>query len=197
MLCLWDASMSGSAGMTTAANHISPRHTLTSHCAAVKALAWSPWNRHTLASGGGTADKTIKLWNAATGSCLNSVDTGSQVCALQWSDQRKELLSSHGFSDNQLVLWKYPAMTKVKEFRGHTSRVLHMAKSPDGTCVCSASADETLRFWDIFGSKETRLSRGSLSGMYSPRRSTGEGAETSTTPAYRVPMTLNMQSFIR
>ena len=40
--------------------------------------------------------------------------------------------------------------TKVKEFRGHSSRVLHMAKSPLSGTVVSAGADETLRFWDIF-----------------------------------------------
>jgi cell division cycle protein 20 (cofactor of APC complex) len=41
-------------------------------------------------------------------------------------------------------------MAKVKEFEGHTSRVLHMACSPDGGTVVSAAGDETLRFWDIF-----------------------------------------------
>lgn len=35
--------------------------------------------RRILASGGGTADRTIKFWNTSTGSLLNSVDTGSQV----------------------------------------------------------------------------------------------------------------------
>ena len=54
-----------------------------------------------------------------------------------------------GFSHNQLVLWKYPSMVKVAELTGHTSRVLHMAQSPDGQTVVTAAADETLRFWKI------------------------------------------------
>ena len=33
---------------------------------------------------------------------------------------------------------------------GHMSRVLHLAQSPDGVTVCSAAADETLRFWKCF-----------------------------------------------
>lgn len=37
-----------------------------------------------------------------------------QVCALQWSRHEKEILSSHGFSQNQLCLWKYPSMAKVR-----------------------------------------------------------------------------------
>ena len=91
----------------------------------------------------------IRFWDARTGSCLNEVDTHSQVCALQWSQHDKELVSSHGYSHNQVILWKYPSMVKIAELTGHTSRVLHMAQSPDGTTVVTAAADETLRFWKI------------------------------------------------
>ena len=63
-----------------------------------------------------------------------------------------QLNSSHGYAENQLCLWKYPTMTKLKELRGHSARVLHMASSPGGNLVCSAAADETLRFWNIFNS---------------------------------------------
>ena len=35
-----------------------------------------------------------------------------QVCALQWSVHDKELVSSHGYSHNQLILWKYPSMVR-------------------------------------------------------------------------------------
>ena len=41
-------------------------------------------------------------------------------------------------------------MRKIAELKGHTSRVLHLALSPDGTTVASAAADETLRFWKVF-----------------------------------------------
>ena len=140
-LRLWDC--------TTLSNS-TPRYTLTDHQAAVKALAWSPHERNLLASGGGTADRTIKFWNTQTGALLNSIETGSQVCALQWNPHEKEILSSHGFARNQLSLWKYPMMSKIKDLEGHTSRVIHLATSPDGCSVVSAAADETLRFWDVF-----------------------------------------------
>ncbi|RYY86078.1 hypothetical protein EON63_06405 [archaeon] len=38
----------------------------------------------------------------------------------------------------------------MQELRGHTQRVLCLAKSPDQRTICSASPDETLRFWDIW-----------------------------------------------
>lgn len=152
LLCLWDAAMSNTAngqGLQES-NKFSPRHKINQHQAAVKAVSWCPWLKNTLASGGGTADRTIRIWNTANGSNIKTVDTGSQVCSIQWSDTYRELVSSHGFSDNQLILWKYPTMTKIRDFRGHTSRVLQLAKSPDGGTICSASADETIRFWEIF-----------------------------------------------
>lgn len=155
-LCLWDAAISQrSSSQRRILQDISettqPRLLLTQHKAAVKALDWCPFNRGLLASGGGSADRTIKFWNTTSGSLMQSVDTGSQVCSLIWSKHQKEICSSHGFSENQLILWKYPSMTKVQEFKSHTARVLNMEMSPDGRSVVSVGADETLRFWDIFG----------------------------------------------
>lgn len=165
-LCLFDAAMSGRQSSSRrfggdsqqqSLDH-APRLTLKQHKAAVKALDWCPFHRGLLASGGGTADRTIKFWNSASGAMLNSVDTGSQVCSLVWSRHQRELCSSHGYSENQLILWKYPSMTKIKELTGHTARVLNMDISPDGASIVSAGADETLRFWNIFDTPTTQKS---------------------------------------
>ncbi|KAG6690558.1 hypothetical protein I3842_10G021300 [Carya illinoinensis] len=148
LLYIWDRSVAASNAPTQWL------HRLEEHSAAVKALAWCPFQGNLLASGGGGGDHSIKFWNTHTGACLNSVNTGSQVCALLWNKNERELLSSHGFSQNQLILWKYPSMVKMAELTGHTSRVLYMAQSPDGCTVASAAGDETLRFWNVFGTPE-------------------------------------------
>jgi cell division cycle 20-like protein 1, cofactor of APC complex len=57
----------------------------TDHLAAVKAMAWSPHQHGLLVSGGGTADRTIKVRNTLTGTTQNSYDVGSQVCNLMFS----------------------------------------------------------------------------------------------------------------
>lgn len=56
-----------------------PLHVFNAHQAAVKALAWCPWQPGVLASGGGTADRCIRIWNANSGTLLNTTDTKSQV----------------------------------------------------------------------------------------------------------------------
>lgn len=160
-LCIWELTSP------------SPLQEIQEHVAAVKALAWCPWKPNLLASGGGTTDRQIKLWDSVSGSCLGSTETGSQVCALEWNTHDKELLSAHGHSQNQLTLWKYGDMGKIGEFHGHTGRVLGMSQSPDGTTVVSAGADETLRFWSVFATsvkttyKGTRDSPGNgMTGGY-------------------------------
>ncbi|CAH9110977.1 unnamed protein product [Cuscuta europaea] len=153
---IWDRSLTSSSSSSSAGGLL---HRFDEHTAAVKALAWCPFQRNLLASGGGGGDRCIKLWNTQTGSCVNSVDTGSQVCALLWNKNERELLSAHGFTQNQLTLWKYPSMVKMAELRGHTSRVLYMAQSPDGCTVASAAGDETLRFWNVFGTPEVAAAK--------------------------------------
>lgn len=122
----------------------------TGHQAAVKAIGWSPHQHGILASGGGTADRSIRFWNTVTNSALNVVDTGSQVCNLVWSKTANELVSTHGYSLNQIIVWKYPQMNKIATLTGHTYRVLYLAMSPDGQSIVTGAGDETLRFWNVF-----------------------------------------------
>jgi len=127
-----------------------PTLRLTEHTAAVKAIAWSPHQSGLLVSGGGTADRCIRFWNTTNGHQLNSVDTGSQVyffpiffhwdiwsilkqenistslmhdmqvCNLVWSKNVNELVSTHGYSQNQIMVWKYPSLAKVLCFDNST-----------------------------------------------------------------------------
>ncbi|VEU37528.1 unnamed protein product [Pseudo-nitzschia multistriata] len=131
-------------------NPSAPVHRFTDHTAAVKAIAWSPHQHGLLASGGGTADRCIRFWNTLSGSALNCVDTGSQVCNLAWSQNCNEIVSTHGYSLNQIVVWRYPSLSKVVTLTGHTYRVLYLAMSPDGSTIVTGAGDETLRFWQVF-----------------------------------------------
>lgn len=67
-----------------------------------------------------------------------------------FSKNVNELVSTHGFSDNAIVVWKYPSMRKLTTLTGHLLRVLYLAMSPDGESIVTGAGDETLRFWKIF-----------------------------------------------
>ena len=127
-----------------------PLYKFSDHNAAIKAIAWSPHQRGLLASGGGTADRRIRFRNTLNGTLIQEVDTGSQVCNLAWSKNTNELVSTHGFSQNQIVVWKYPSLTQVVSLTGHTYRVLYLAMSPDGQVIVTGAGDETIRFWHAF-----------------------------------------------
>lgn len=135
------------------------------HTAAVKAIAWSPHQRNLLASGGGTADRKIMFHNTATGALINEIDTGSQVCNLAWSKNSNEIVSTHGYSQNQIVVWKYPSMTQVVSLTGHTYRVLYLAMSPDGRVCVTGAGDETLRFWNCFPRRDKGSGMGEVESL--------------------------------
>ena len=120
------------------------------HIAAVKAIAWSPHQHNILASGGGTADRTIRFWNTNTFEQIFKIDTGSQVCNLVFSKSSNELVSTHGYSLNQINVWKLPNMQKIATLTGHSFRVLYLSLSPDGQSIVTGAGDKTLKFWNIF-----------------------------------------------
>ena len=120
------------------------------HLAAVKAIAWSPHQHNILASGGGTADRTIRFWNTTNFEQILKVDTGSQVCNLVFSKSTNEIVSTHGYSLNQINVWKFPNMQKIKTLTGHSFRVLYLSLSPDGQSIVTGAGDKTLKLWNIF-----------------------------------------------
>jgi cell division cycle protein 20 (cofactor of APC complex) len=142
MVSIWDAR-----------SLIAPKFTKTNHRAAVKAVAWCPWQSNLLATGGGSNDRQIYFWNTTTGARINHIPTDSQVTSLRWSTHYKEIVSTGGFPDNSLSIWSYPTGVKNMEVPAHESRVLHSCLSPDGQMLATAAADESLKFWKIFEKK--------------------------------------------
>ena len=76
LIYIWDASKMSSSNFLYRFND---------HSAAVKALAWCPYQSDVLASGGGTKDGCIKIWNTQKGTCINSIDTKAQASYIIFS----------------------------------------------------------------------------------------------------------------
>ena len=129
-----------------------PKFTKSNHSAAVKALAWCPWS-NVLATGGGSSDRYIHMFNTTTGSRLSSFQGEAQVTSLTWAQHNKEIVSTSG---NQLSVFGYAAQTglsKIVDIPAHESRILCSSISPDGSSLATVSSDECLKFWKVFEAK--------------------------------------------
>ena len=119
------------------------------HKAAVKAIAWSERSRGLLATGAGTADRCIRVWNTNEKTLVDFKDTSSQICNIAFSKLEDELITTHGFSQNEICVWRLKGLKKVASLTGHSSRVLYLAMDPRGEHIVTGAGDETLRFWNL------------------------------------------------
>ena len=119
------------------------------HKAAVKALGWSEKHYNLLATGAGTADRHLRLWDLNKKELVYEKDTGSQICNLVFSKLENEIITTHGFSNNEINIWNLKGLENVSKLGGHSSRVLYLALSPEGRYIVTGAGDETLRFWDL------------------------------------------------
>ena len=112
---------------------------------AASSMAFSPDGKR-IVSGG---DKTVRLWDAATGKPIGQPLTGPMglVYSATFSPDGRRIVS--GSSDNTVRLWNADTGQPVGQpLTGHTDTVFSVAFSPDGTRIVSGSADNTVRVWD-------------------------------------------------
>ncbi len=123
------------------------------HLAGVKALQWMPGSSFLL-SGGGTKDRTIKLFDVAQNKELSQLDVEAQVCSLAWLNKQVIVLGL-GFSASQAGNVQFlsydPTKHTLKKMEANNDqkgRISNVSKDPNSSEFCSASSDETLHFWE-------------------------------------------------
>ncbi|CCF56717.1 hypothetical protein KAFR_0B04210 [Kazachstania africana CBS 2517] len=147
---------------------------LLNHNAAVKAVAFCPWSKSLLATGGGSKDKTIKFWHTKTGTLINKIKTTGQVTSLIWSSRYKQIVATFGFGDIEkpllLILYSYPKLTQLLYVKTpQPLRALSAVLSPDFTSICVATNDETLRFFRLWEDNEDVIIQSQMEGLYGSR----------------------------
>ncbi|MEL6325466.1 MAG: NB-ARC domain-containing protein, partial [Cyanobacteria bacterium J06626_23] len=96
----------------------------------------------------GSADRTIKLWEASTGTCLQTLEGHTNwVLSVVFSADGQYLAS--GSADHTIKLWDVKTGQCLQTLEGHSRAVWSVAFSPAGEVLVSGSVDSTLKVWDI------------------------------------------------
>jgi WD40 repeat protein len=129
--------------------------TFAEHTEAVTAVCLSADGRLALS---GSADRTLKLWETATGHPLHTfeADMSGVTSVCLGSDGR---LALSGCRDTTLKLWEIATGDCLRTCREDLDVVTSVALSVDGRLAVSGSTDGTVHLWDVAAGQLLRVLR--------------------------------------
>jgi hypothetical protein len=146
------------------------------HAAAVKAIAFCPWQDGLVATGGGSNDKCIHFFHTCSGAALATISVSAQVTSLIWSNTRREIVATFGYAEPdhpyRIAIFSWPDCRQVGAIPwegGH--RALYAVPFPGRArdadrrtrnrasaegCIVVASSDCTVKFHEVWGEDTAR-----------------------------------------
>lgn len=163
------------------------------HGAAVKAIAFCPWQQGLIATGGGSNDRMIHFHHTVTGARLNTIYAAAQVTSLLWSSNRREIAATLGFAQPEhpvrIVVYSWPECQQLVAIPWATElRALYAIPYPSGPhptaaapgtselaawssgnatdgCIVVAASDESIKFHEVWSDARRGIGgRGMLGG---------------------------------
>lgn len=143
---------------------MAPIFSFPAHLSCIKTCAASPGGsgssnaRHWLVTS--STDDTVKLWDLARRKEVGLL-VGHEAPATHMQflgAGNKQLLTCS--EDGTLKLFRTKDWALIRNFKGHKARVNSVDVHPAGRIALSVSADRTVRFWDLLGSKESAAGGG-------------------------------------
>jgi meiosis-specific APC/C activator protein AMA1 len=155
------------------------------HGAAVKAIAFCPWQEGLVATGGGSNDKCIHFFHSTTGAALATISVSAQVTSLIWSTTQKEIVATFGYTQPEhsvrIAVFSWPDCRQVaaipwgghhralyaipyptcRERGGSAARgsVISTRTATDGSIIV-ASSDGSVKFHEIWSTDRKRTTVG-------------------------------------
>ncbi len=124
--------------------------TLTGHSSFINYLVISP-DGQTLASA--SADKTIKIWNLATGQEIRTFTGHSNyVNYLAISPDGQTLVSSS--ADKTIKVWNLATGQEIRSLTGYSKYIDYFVISSDWQTIATGSADKIIKIWNLSTGKE-------------------------------------------
>ena len=121
------------------------------HSDAVTAVAFSPDSKRLLT---GSADKTVRVWEAETGKVLLTLKNHTKpVSALAFSSDGKSILT--GSWDKTVRLWNAMSGREQHVFKGDLSAIHSVAFSPDGKFILASGS--RIWLWNRAGTELCQL----------------------------------------
>jgi WD40 repeat protein/beta-lactamase regulating signal transducer with metallopeptidase domain len=130
------------------------------HKGPVRVAVFSPDGRQALSCGGWPeGDKTLRLWDVATGREVRTLLTGQRhLQSAAFTPDGKHALA--GCDDGAVRMVEVATGKLVRTFRGHKDGVPHLAVSADGKRLLTSGHDKTVRLWDVETGDPVRVFNG-------------------------------------
>ncbi|GAB1313407.1 hypothetical protein MFIFM68171_03617 [Madurella fahalii] len=147
------------------------------HAAAVKAIAFCPWQESLVATGGGSNDKCIHFFHTTSGAALATISVSAQVTSLIWSTTRREIAATFGYAQPdhpiRIAVFTWPDCRQVAAIPWASEhRALYAIPYPRGLeedgssrsgnaargrrrtamegCIMVASSDKSVKFHEVW-----------------------------------------------
>jgi len=147
------------AALVEAASRL-PLRIFSGHTDEIRAVAFSPDGKYVLT---GSADTTIKLWDAVTGKPVRTFKGHTaEISSIAFSPDGRYIVSAS--ADTTAKVWNVTTGEEIYTLSGNDDVVFNVAFSPDGKYILTTTdSNGVAKLWDIATGHEVRaFGRGKL-----------------------------------